>query len=141
MSIHSSRNNSYNNRLTHLEVYKKAIELFKTSRLLATYITDNKDIGSMNTSKQKSDRYSLQLVMDSMSLVPDIAEVHTTFDVSMKRYKIRRMKKTLTRLHKYCDYIEKRYEHAKDYIHLLRQEIIAYRKAHTSWENNLFKNS
>lgn len=140
MSIHSSLHNQANNRITHLEVYKKAITLFKTSRLLATYITDNKDIATMHTSSHGSDRYSLQMVMDSMSLAPDIAEIHTTFDMRMKRYRIRRMKRTISRIHKYCDFIEKHYSHAKDYISLLRQEIAAYRKAHANWEDNLFKN-
>ncbi|SFU33942.1 hypothetical protein SAMN05216480_101857 [Pustulibacterium marinum] len=127
------------NIVTHLEVYKRAISLFKMSRHLATYITDNKDINNMYQSGNTSDSYSLQLVMDSMSLAPDIAEASITYDSKLKRYRIRRMKKTLIRIYRYCDYLEKRYEHSRDYVALLRKEIAHYRKAHNTWENNLLK--
>lgn len=129
--------NSNHKLVTHLEVYKQAVSLFTTSRLLATYITDNKTIAVMNQSGDMDDTYSLQMVMDSMSLVPDITEAYTTFDLSLKKYRIRRMRRTLVRIHRYCDYLEKRYEHAKDYIMLLREEIAAYRKAHSTWENHV----
>lgn len=123
--------------ITHLDVYKRALSLFKMSRHLATFITDNKDLNNMYTSGNTSDAYSLQLVMDSMSLAPAIAEASTTYDSKTRRYRIRRMKKTVLRIHKYCDYLEKRYAHSKDYVALLRKEIAAYRKAHSVWESNM----
>lgn len=132
--------NSNYKLVTHLEVYKKAISLFKMSRLLATYITDNKSIAKMNHSAEPDDNFSLQMVMDSMSLVPDIAEAYTTFDLRMKKYRIRRMKRTLVRIYRYCDYLDKKYEHARDYINLFREEIADYRKAHSSWEDHMLNN-
>lgn len=125
--------------ITHLEVYKKALSLFKMSRHLATYITNSKDVNNMYTSGNLSDTYSLQLVMDSMSLAPAIAEASITYDNKTRRYRIRRMKKTIARIHQYCDYLEKRYAHSKDYVVLLRKEIAAYRKAHSIWESSLLK--
>lgn len=139
MTFHQSHHNQNNQLITQLDVYKKAVSVFKTSRTLATYLTDNKTIACMNNSSDFTDTYSLQMVMESMSLVPDIAEVHTTFDYSLKKYRVKRIKRTLVRLHKYCNYLEKKYDHAKDYIQLLKEEIAAYRKAHTIWENHLLK--
>lgn len=124
-------------KITHLEVYKRALAIFNVSRQLSTYITDNKNITAMQMSTNIDDRYSLQMVMDSMSLAPDIAEASVTLDFKLKRYKMKRLKRTLIRIHRYCDYLEKRYEHAKDYISILRKEISDYRKAQTNWENSL----
>jgi len=137
MARFSYRDSSSPTNITQLEVYKKAVEIFKLSRHIATYISDNKNILEMGRSTNNLDRYSFNLITDSMSLVPTIATVTLSFDRSIQRYNMYSLRKTVNRMKNYCNYLEKNYTQAKEYIALLRTEIAAFSYERNLWENNL----
>ena len=50
-------------------IYQKSIDIFRLTRSIAAYVTNEKSIQSMYMSKRESDRYANNLVMDYLQLV------------------------------------------------------------------------
>ncbi|PNW28846.1 hypothetical protein [Formosa algae] len=65
---------SDNTNIKDLPMYKKSLDVFKLSRHIAAYITYDKDIIAMHTSKNYLDKYADKLVIDALGLVPKIVE-------------------------------------------------------------------
>lgn len=123
--------------VSNLEVYKKALSVFKLSRALATFISNNKSVLAMHTSTSNLDKYSLELVMDSMSLAPNIASAQVTNNKRLKKSSLVSLRRTHIKLNAYCDYLERNYNQAKEYINVLRKELQAFTKEHSQWERTL----
>ncbi len=126
----------YNN-VHQLKVYQKAISVFKLSRALAAFISDNKSVLAMHRSKNKTDRYAINLVMDAMSLAPKIALVTTSYSKKIKKRRLKALKQISNKLNTYCDYLEQNYQQSKEYIAVLRKEISDFSKERSYWENSL----
>ena len=125
---------SPDNNLTQELLYKKALEIFSLSRHLASYISNDKDILEMGSSSKSVDKYSMHLVMDSLSLAPSIASTHSHFDLRLRKISVFTLRKTVKRLLLYCEYLEKNYTQGRDYISLLKKELAQFKKYRTRWE-------
>ena len=96
--------------INQLVIYRKSLDVFKLSRRVAAYITDDKDVISMYKSGSLSDNYADNLVMNAYRLVPKIVEAETQDNRSLKlkyakalRYFIRSERRTEAKRKKcYC---------------------------------------
>ena len=122
---------------SHLNIYQKSLDIFNLSRRIATYISDDKSILSMYASVERSDRYADSLVMNSLGLVPKIVKTEIEKNPRLKL-------KCAKSLHHFIDVIYQdclRLEHTriqgKDFVRVLRKELILLRRMHRRYVKSL----
>ncbi len=128
---------TYKGNINQLVLYKKSIDIFKLSRRIATYITDDKDIISMYRSGSKSDNYADNLVMNAFRLVPKIAETESQKNSGLKLKYAKSLRYYIDRLYKSCLQLENTKIQGKDFVQLLLKELKKLRKIHKKYVNSL----
>ncbi len=126
-----------NKNIKKLTIYKKALEVFKLSRLIAMYITDDKDILSMYLSKRRCDKYADNLVMNALNLVPKIVETEIQEDRSLKLRQAKSLHDCIETIYQDCTRLEMTRVKGKDFIQLLKKELNSLRKIHKSYVSSL----
>ncbi|MBT8318269.1 MAG: hypothetical protein HKP59_11650 [Lutibacter sp.] len=129
--------NSSEQNINQLIIYKKSLDIFKLSREVASYITDDKDMISMYRSGNKSDNYADNLVMNAFRLVPKIVEVETQNSKRLKLKSAKSLKYFIDRIYHDCMTLENTKIQGKDFVHLLRRELKHLRKIHKVYVNSL----
>jgi len=126
-----------NQSLNQLLIYKKSIDIFKLSRRIASYITDDKDILSMYRSGSKSDNYADNLVINAFRLVPKIVETESQENPGLKLKYARSLRYYIDLLYKNCLQLENTKIQGKDFVKMLRKELRSFRKVHKLYVNSL----
>jgi len=129
--------NSAQQNINELIIYKKSIDIFKLSRQVASYITDDKNALSMYRSGCKSDNYADNLVMNAFRLVPKIVETETQENPSVKLKYARSLRYFIDRLYQNCLQLENTKIQGKDFVIMLRRELKKLRKIHTNYVSSL----
>ncbi|WP_111706709.1 hypothetical protein [Lutibacter citreus] len=125
------------NRLKQSRIYQKSIDIFRLTRRIAAYVTNEKDINSMHISKLKSDRYADNLVMDSLGLVPKVAEAEIQQNPVLKLKYAMSLQYIIDRLYINCVKLEDSKIQGKDFVRLLRKELKSLRKMHRLYLNSM----
>ncbi|MBL4938987.1 MAG: hypothetical protein JKY16_01640 [Lutibacter sp.] len=123
--------------INQLVIYKKSLDIFKLSRRVAAYITDDKDLISMYKSGSLSDNYADNLVMNAYRLVPKIVETETQNTMSLKLKYAKSLQYFIERIYQDCLKLESIKIQGKDYVQLLRKELKKLRKIHVNYVNSL----
>ena len=123
--------------INQLVIYKKSLDIFKLSRRVAAYITDDKDLVSMYKSGSLSDNYADNLVMNAYRLVPKIVETETQKTMSLKLKYAKSLQYFIERIYQDCLKLESIKIQGKDYVQLLRKELKKLRKIHVNYVNSL----
>ncbi|PCH54117.1 MAG: hypothetical protein COC22_00885 [Flavobacteriaceae bacterium] len=131
MSVYQSRN------LNELNIYQKSLDVFKLSRHVASYLTDDKDLISMYRSGEKSDNYADNLVMNAFRLVPKIVETEIQDNPSLKLKYAKSLRYFIDRIYNDCITLDTTILHGKDFLLMLRKELKILRKIHKCYVNSL----
>lgn len=131
MSIYQSQN------LNQLNIYQKSLDIFKLSRHVASYVTDDKDLISMYRSGNKSDNYADNLVMNAFRLVPKIVETETQENPRLKLKYAKSLRYFIDRIYQDCKSLESTKIQGKDFVIMLRKELKSLRKIHRQYVNSL----
>lgn len=123
--------------INQLVIYKKSIDIFKLSRDVASYVTDDKDIISMYRSGSKLDNYADNLVMNAFRLVPKIVETETQENPSLKLKYAKSLRYFIDRIYHDCIKLESTKIQGKDFVQLLRKELKSLQKIHKNYVNSL----
>ena len=123
--------------LSQLYIYQKAIDIFKLSRQVAAYITDDKDVISMYRSGKKADNYADNLVMNAFRLVPKIAETEEQENPGTKLKYAKSLRYFIDRLYQDCLKLESAKINGRDFVRMLRRELKHFKKAHKLYVNSL----
>lgn len=129
--------NSSRENLTHLVLYKKSLDIFKLSRQVASYITDDKDMISMYRSGSKSDNYADNLVLNAFRLVPKVAEAEAEENSGIKLKYARSLRYYIDRIYKSCLQLENSKVHGKEFVVMLRKELRSLKKIHKKYVSAL----
>jgi len=130
MSTHQSH-------LNQLVIYQKSLDIFKLSRLIADYISYDKNILDLQKSKRKEYRYASHIVLDALGLAPKIAETELEKNPSVKLKYAKSLSKFIDRIYSNSVKLEKTRTQGKDFIKLLRKELIQLRELHMHYVNSL----
>jgi hypothetical protein len=130
MSIHQSH-------LNQLVIYQKSLDIFKLSRRIADYISYDKNILDLQKSKRKEYRYASHIVLDALGLAPKIAETELEKNPSVKLKYAKSLSKFIDRIYSNSLKLEKTRAQGKDFIKLLRKELIQLRELHMHYVNSL----
>ena len=76
--------NNKGHNLNQSTIYQKSLDIFRLTRSIAAYVTNDKSINKMYLSKSTPDKYAHILVMDSLGLVPKIAETEIQENPKLK---------------------------------------------------------
>jgi len=129
--------NTQEPNINQLVIYRKSLDIFKLSRRVAAYITDDKDVISMYKSGSLSDNYADNLVMNAYRLVPKIVEAETQDNRSLKLKYAKALRYFIERIYEDCIQLESIKIQGKDYVQLLRKELKNLQKIHISYVNSL----
>ncbi|MFK5958552.1 MAG: hypothetical protein QM495_06725 [Lutibacter sp.] len=129
--------NSSEQNISQLVIYKKSLDIFKLSRSVASYVTDDKDMILMYRSGNKSDNYADNLVMNAYRLVPKIVEVETQNSKSLKLKLAKSLRFFIERIYQDCMKLESTKIQGKDFVQLLINELKHLRKIHKIYVNSL----
>ena len=129
--------NSDRTNLGQSIIYQKSIDVFKLSRSVASYITDDKDVISMYRSGDKSDNYADNLVMNAFRLVPKVVETETQESPTKKLKYAKSLRYFIDIIYQDCLKLERTKIQGKDFVRLLRNELKSLRKIHRLYVSSL----
>lgn len=124
---------SFSNNAYHLPVYRKALEIFKISRAIASYFSGDKHVFEMNLSSNPQHRFAGILVSESLQLAPGIASVISTSNPEYRLQRIKKIHKVAKSLKSQCKKIELSGVKEIEFLNLLRKEIHIFDKMTSEW--------
>lgn len=128
---------SGNSNLNHSIIYQKSMDVFKLSRSVASYITDDKDVISMYRSGCKPDNYADNLVMNAFRLVPKVVETEIQESPAKKLIYAKSLQYFIDVIYQDCLNLERTKIQGKDFVRMLRKELKSLRKIHRLYVNSL----
>ena len=129
--------NTVENSLSQSRIYQKSIEIFRLTRRVASYVTNDKDIHAMHVSKIKSDKYADSLVIDSLGLVPKVVETEIQQNPILKLKYAKSLQYIIDRLYSNCVKLENSKIQGKDFVCVLKKELKSLRKMHNLYLNSI----
>jgi len=126
-----------NKALNHLSIYQKSLDVFNLSRRVASYITNDKSMLSMYSSIEKSDVYADSLVMNSLGLVPKVMETETEENPRLKLKYAKSLRFFIDVLYQDCVKLERTKINEKDFVRMLRKELILLKRMHRRYVKSL----
>lgn len=123
--------------LRNIPVYKKALELSKMSREIASYVSYNKDLLKLYQSNSHRDIIADSLLTDTILIPQKIALVENSNSYSERANTVTFINIMIRNINSYCTGLEKDGVKEKEYLHLLRMEIQSFRKSYKTWRKTL----
>lgn len=126
--------------LKSIPVYRKALELCRMSREIATYVTFNKDLLKLYKSNSLRDIIADSLLTDAILIPQKIAQTEFSTSNDEKIKNVSYINIMIHNINSYCTGLEKDGVKEKEYLNLLRKEIISFRKSFKKWRGSLPNN-
>lgn len=127
---------SYKN-LRNIPIYRKALELCSTSREIASYVSYNKDLLYLYKSNSLRDTIADSILTDAILLPIQIEQAERS-DSQQVRIKSAKFINIITgNILSYCNGLEHDGLKEKEYLNLLRNDILSFRKSYKNWRESL----
>ena len=119
--------------LSDLPIYKKAIEIFALSQSISMYL--NHDLSSLKSdgSEDSNIYFSGDIVQQSVSLAPEIANAELERDSDRKYKHIASLRRLTNTLYKNSYRLEYSNSNGKDFLPILRSELKKFKQLQRSW--------
>lgn len=119
--------------LSELPVYKKAVEIFALSQNISMYL--NYDLSSLKEdgSEDSNIYFSGDIVQQSVSLAPVIANAELERYSDKKHKHIASLKRLTNMLYKNSYRLERSNSRGKDFLPILRSELRKFKKLQRNW--------
>ncbi|WMI65671.1 hypothetical protein RBH94_00575 [Aestuariibaculum sp. YM273] len=126
-----SRNTPQN--LSELPIYKKAIEIFALSQSISSYL--NHDLSDLKPdgSEDNNIYFSGDIVQQSISLAPEIANVELERYTEKRHKHIAALKRLTNKLYRNSYRLEKSNSNGKDFLPILRSELKKFKQLQRTW--------
>jgi hypothetical protein len=125
------------NNFTNLAVYKKALEIFKVSRVIACSVSDNKHIIELDFSVNPNEKVAGEIVSDSLRLVPELAAVQNSSNNRIQLKRANRLRKSARLILSKCRKMEYQGVREMEFIDILRNELQQFDQLFSEWLYNL----
>jgi len=129
--------NNKGHNLNQSTIYQKSLDIFRLTRSIAAYVTNDKSINKMYLSNSAPDKYAHILVMDSLGLVPKIAETEIQENPKLKLKYAKSLQYFIDSLYSNCVKLENTKIQGKDFVRLLRKELILLKRMHKRYVKSL----
>lgn len=121
-------NNSY-----QLPAYRKALEIFRISRAIAAYFSEDQNILEMQMSGHPHHHYAGLLIDESLQLAPGIASAACDPSPTSRIERIQKLKRAAKNLRQQCKNLEFSGVKEIEFLGLLRKEIKQFDKMLSDW--------
>lgn len=122
--------------LRNIPIYRKSLYLCQLSRELASYVSYNKDLLKLYQSNSLRDIIADSLITDAILIPQQIAEAEWSESQSVRLRSVNFIHIMTRNILSYCNGLEKDGLKEKEYINLVRKEIISFRKAFREWRRS-----
>ena len=119
--------------LANLPIYQKALEIFALSQNISTYL--NHDLSDLNPDGSENNNiyFSGDIVQQSISLAPEIANAELERFSEKKHKHIASLKRLTNMLYKNSYRLERSNSNGKDFLPILRSELKKFKKLQNTW--------
>ncbi len=122
-----------NTSFTHTAVYKKALEIFKVSRIIACSVSDNKHLVEMDLSANPNEKVAGEIVTRSLRLVPELAAVQNCSNKMLQLKRANKLRRSARGLMAKCKVMEFQDVKELEFIGLLKKELQQFDQLFTEW--------
>jgi len=119
--------------LSELPIYKKAIEIFTLSQSISMYLNHDLSILRSDGSEDSNIYFSGDIVQQSVSLAPEIANAELESCSDRKHKHIASLKRLTNLLYKNSYRLEYSNSNGKDFLPILRSELKKFKQLQRSW--------
>ncbi len=123
--------------LRKIPVYKKALELCKMSREIASYVSHNKDLLKLYQSNSLRDNIADSLLTDAILIPQKIAQAECTESFTVRMRSAFFINIMIRNIQSYCNGLERDGVREKEYLNLLRSELHSFRTIYLNWRSSL----
>ncbi len=121
----------------NLLVYKKALEIFKVSRVIACSISESKNVIEMQFSSEVKNRFAGDLVSNSLRLAPELALVENSASINARLRGIKKVRRLSRLISERCRKLKFLGVQEQEFLDLLQKEINQFEKLLTEYLYNL----
>lgn len=123
--------------LSHHPIFKKALEIFKVSRAIACSVSDNSNVLQLEYSTNIKHRFAGDLISHSLKLAPELAVLQNSACKTARLKGARRIRKASRNLLVKCQKLELQGVKEKEFLQLLKMEILQFEQLFSEWFYNL----
>jgi hypothetical protein len=114
-------------------LYQKAMEIFTISRSISHYFVDDLNYLQKNGSENPSVYFTGDIVMQSISLAPEILKAESQPLTEDKHKYAASVTRLTNLLYKNCERLERTHSNGRDFLPVLRKELRKFRKLQRTW--------
>lgn len=119
--------------LSELPIYQKAVEIFALSQNISTYLSQDLSALQEDGSEDSYIYFSGDIIQQSVSLAPEIANVELERFSDKKHKHIASLKRLTNMLYKNSYRLEHSNSNGKDFLPILRNELTKFKKLQRIW--------
>ncbi len=123
--------------LSHLPIYRKAMDIFILSRSISTYLNQDLSMLKPDGTEDNDIYFSGDIVQQSVSLVPEIIKAENERYSDKKHTHIDSLRRLTNLLYKNSYRLEKSNSNGKDYLPILRRELKKFKRLQHTWSLTL----
>ena len=123
--------------LSHLPIYRKAMDIFILSRSISTYLNQDLSMLKPDGTENNDIYFSGDIVQQSVSLVPEIMKAENERYSDRKHTHIDSLRRLTNLLYKNSYRLEKSNSNGKDYLPILRRELKKFKRLQHTWSLTL----
>ncbi len=125
--------NTNHANLSELPIYQKAIEIFDLSQSISVYMNDELAVLKNDGSEDMNIYFSGDIVQQSISLAPEIANAERERHSDRKHRHIATLRRLTNLLYRNSYRLEKSDGNGKDFLPILRRELRKFKKLQHNW--------
>lgn len=126
-----------NSNFTQLELYKKALEIFKVSRGIACAVSNSKHVIEMEISTDRNEQVAGEIVTHSLKLVPELAAIQNSTTKGVRLKRVKKIRKLARLINDKCRKLEDTGSRDREFLLLLLSELKHFDQLFNDWLNKL----
>ncbi len=119
--------------LSELPIYKKALDIFRLSQCISMYLNDDLAHLKEDGSEDNHIYFSGDIVQQSVSLAPEIANAELERYSERKHKHIASLKRLTNMIYKSSYRLERSNSNGRDFLPILRSELKKFKKLQRTW--------
>ncbi|WP_430906392.1 hypothetical protein [Maribacter sp. 2-571] len=124
-------------QLGSIPVYRKAMDLCHMSREIASYVSFNKDLLQLYRSNSLRDHMADAILTDAILIPQQIALAERSKSHSERMRSVSFIQIMIRNINSYCTGLEKDGVKEREYLHLLRNELLSFYRSYKKWRKGL----
>jgi len=126
-----------NSNFTQLELYRKALDIFRVSRGIACVVSNSKHIIEMDISTNNNEQVAGEIVTHSLKLVPELAAIQNSATKGGRLKRVKKIQKLARLINAKCRKLENAGTRDREFLILLLAELKHFDQLFNDWLNKI----